>query len=66
MGISVYSDLNYAGYIKTWKIMTEYIIIINGVVIVWHSQSHKKFTLSVTEDKYLAITEVRCGIISVR
>ena len=45
----VYSDADYAGESNTRKILTGYIIIINGFLIGWSSRSQKKVTLSVTE-----------------
>ena len=47
-----YSDADYTGDNITQKILTGYIVLINGAVIDWPSKYQKIVTLSVTEDKY--------------
>ena len=44
---------------KIWKSVTGYTVLINRIVIVWCSLSHKKFTRSVKEDQSSEILEVR-------
>ena len=61
-----YSDADYAGNNDTRKIMTGYIVLINGAVMAWCSQSQKTVTLSVTEAEYSAITDVCCEILFMR
>ena len=40
-----YSDVDYAGYNDTRKIVTSYIVLINRSVISWSLQSQKTVTL---------------------
>ena len=47
-----YSDTYYAVDNVTRKSVTGYIVIINGAVIAWHSQSQKIVTISITETEY--------------
>ena len=47
------------------KIVTRYIVLINGLVIAWCSRSQKTVTLSVTETRYSEIAEVCCEILFV-
>ena len=47
-----YSDADYAGDNDTQKSVTGYIIIINRLVVDWHSLSQKTFTWSITESEY--------------
>ena len=47
--LCVYSDADYSGDNYTRKIMTGYIVIVDGVAIDWHFQSHKTGTLYVTK-----------------
>ena len=47
-----YSDVEYTGDNNTRKIVTGYIIIINGAVIAWSQLSQKIVTLSVAEAEY--------------
>ena len=53
-----YSDADYAGDNDTHKIVTGYIVLINGAVIDWSSQIQKTATLFVTEAEYSEIMEV--------
>ena len=53
-----YSDTDYAGYNNTGKIVTGYIVIINGVVIACRLRSQKTVTLYVIEDEYSEILEL--------
>ena len=55
--------MEYAGDKNTWKSVTGYFIIINGVVIKWYSQIKKAVTLSVIESQYSEISGVRFKIL---
>ena len=44
-----YIDTYYTGNNHTLKIVTLYIVLINRVIIVWHSLSQKTVSLFVTE-----------------
>ena len=57
------SDVNYTGDNDTRKIVTGYIVLINGASNVLRQKSQKKVTLSFTEAKYSEITEVCCEIL---
>ena len=54
-GICSYSDADYAGHNDTRKITTGHIVIVNGAVIDWRLQIHKKVSLSGIETKYSSI-----------
>ena len=58
-----YSDVDYAGDSDTRKSVTGYIVLSNGEVTAWRSQSQKTVTLSVKEAEYSVITEVCCEIL---
>ena len=53
-----YSDADYARDNDTQKIVTGYIVLINGAVIVWSLLGYKTITLSVTE------SECRLGLMN--
>ena len=53
-----YSDDSYAGDKKTWKNVTGYLILTNGVEIAYHFKTHETITLSVTEYEYSSVTVV--------
>ena len=61
-----YSDVVYAGDNVTSKIITGYIVLINGAIITCHFQIQKTVTLSVIEAEYSEITEVCCRILFLR
>ena len=61
-----YSDVVYAGDNVTSKIITGYIVLINGAIITCHFQIQKTVTLSVIEAEYSEITELCCKILFVR
>ena len=56
--LRVYIEVDYVGYNDTQKIVTGYIVLINGSFIAWCSQSQKTVTFPVTEVEYLAIVEL--------
>ena len=58
-----YSDAEYARDNDSRKSVTGYIVLINGAVINWRSQSQKTVTLTVTEAEYSSITEIYCEIL---
>ena len=64
--LRVYSDVEYAGYNDTQKIVTGYIVLIDWSVIAWRLRSQKIVTLSVTESKYSEIIEVSFEILFYR
>ena len=47
-----YFDVDYAGDNDTWKFLTRYIVLINGAVIAWSSQSHKTVKIYITAAEY--------------
>ena len=57
-GIYGYSDMYYSSNNNIHEIMTEYVILINGLIISYNSQSELKVILSVTEAEYSEVREV--------
>ena len=58
-----YIDADYTGDNDIHKSVSRYIVLINVSVVTWSFRSQKTVTLSVTEAKYSAITEVCCKIL---
>ena len=61
-----FSDADYTGDNDNRKIVTGYIVLINGAVINWRSRSQKTVTLSGIDSEYSEITEVCCEILFIR
>ena len=61
-----YSDAEYVGDNNTWKSVTGYIVLIDGLVIKWISQILRTVTLIVTETEYSDITKLCCKKIFLR
>ena len=53
-----YSDTDCVGDNDNQKIVTVYIVLLNRIVMVWISLSHKIFTLSITGNEYSSVTEI--------
>ena len=58
-----YIDADYTGDNDIHKSVSRYIVLINVSVVTWSFRSQKTVTLSVTEAKYSAITDVCCEIL---
>ena len=55
--IEAFSDSDYAGDRDTRRSVSGYVILVNGCVVSWRSQSQKSVTLSSSEAEYVAASE---------